>query len=1156
MPVHLNQDPVPSDNAATPRLKEAGGGVGAGKPFWGRTLHFCFRGACLLTALAVLVIGGAAARVAFGSLDLGFLTSAIENAIAEAAGPGHRAALGSIDLAWDEGNLRFAVHDLKVARADGAVVGFAPKAFIGFDFASLMHGRLEAVSLKAYKPSISLIVGRDGALSLGDGAAPRADGIRTPVLALLDPELIGRVFGTKTLVSGGGSLATLDLVDLSVTLTDERSGATRRFEQFSAGFQRTELGAFTSTLSSQGTRGPWKASITVDHPNDIGRPFVLKAETISVRDIVGEQGGPIGGVILDLAMSGILASEEDKTQIEGVLRISGDGAVEGPGWQANIRPGNLAFSIGNGHQDIAIKPSRIGIGGLGGMLSGRIVLSPQGQVAEQAGLDLKLDAVTVDQQGGSVAEITTATLKGNFVLADRRLDISEARVFGDLPVAEAVGSMVFVDKSPGMKLTIDARNLSEPSLRRIWPRFIATDAYDWFMANVSAGELTSSRLKLDIPPGVLDGTPLKRDYVEGEWRAKGAAVLLEPKLPPITGANVVVNVTGVSVHAEGHDGRLETSAGALTLPSVVFSADEMDHVTSPSRLDLTMLGSAGALLDLADRRGLAIGKSANVDVKLISGEGLAQIALTGPLYVGKPGAEKVPTSFAVDAEFRNVGGKGLVDGRDIDHGSFKARSDGRGLSVEGNALVAGVPFKLAASQDHPKAKLILRADAELDDAARAKLGFDLGTLVSGPVLLKYVREVLGGDQSRRVDLDLAQARLALAEASFEKAKGVPASLSMSLRGQGAPSSLEDVNFQGKGFSVKGRVKLDAKGQPSLFELSEVKLRPDDQFAARYEVRDDGRDLKISGHSLDARPFIQRWMSEDDSAQATKKRLQLALNLEQVVGYNNAKLSDVRFDYASDGQRVRDFVLNARLLGSARITGQILKDRGRPYLLVTATDGGSILQFLDVYRNMRGGKLTLTQTLVDPQGKSEDGVVLVENFKLVNEAALQRLFGAAPAADGDTNEVRRKLGSGDDVSLDRMRVVYTRTPGQTEISEGVLRNSAFGTTFNGNIDWRQKRVDLRGTFIPLFAINNLLARIPVLGAFLGGQNEGLIGVTFAIAGPIGSPTLRINPASAVAPGFLRGLFAIPDDATSLPRLKKRGPNSGARTSEDGLDSGER
>jgi hypothetical protein len=52
---------------------------------------------------------------------------------------------------------------------------------------------------------------------------------------------------------------------------------------------------------------------------------------------------------------------------------------------------------------------------------------------------------------------------------------------------------------------------------------------------------------------------------------------------------------------------------------------------------------------------------------------------------------------------------------------------------------------------------------------------------------------------------------------------------------------------------------------------------------------------------------------------------------------------------------------------------------------------------------------------------------------------------------------------------------------------------------------------------------MFGRLPFVGPLLGGQNEGLLGVTYEVVGPPHAPTLRVNPISAVAPGFLRKLF---------------------------------
>jgi hypothetical protein len=63
-------------------------------------------------------------------------------------------------------------------------------------------------------------------------------------------------------------------------------------------------------------------------------------------------------------------------------------------------------------------------------------------------------------------------------------------------------------------------------------------------------------------------------------------------------------------------------------------------------------------------------------------------------------------------------------------------------------------------------------------------------------------------------------------------------------------------------------------------------------------------------------------------------------------------------------------------------------------------------------------------------------------------------------------------------------------------------------------------------VPLYGPNNLLGQLPILGLFLGGEKEGLVGITYEVVGKPGNPVLRINPISALAPGLLRKVFEFP------------------------------
>ncbi len=84
----------------------------------------------------------------------------------------------------------------------------------------------------------------------------------------------------------------------------------------------------------------------------------------------------------------------------------------------------------------------------------------------------------------------------------------------------------------------------------------------------------------------------------------------------------------------------------------------------------------------------------------------------------------------------------------------------------------------------------------------------------------------------------------------------------------------------------------------------------------------------------------------------------------------------------------------------------------------------------------------------------------------------------------------------------------------------------GATIDGMIDYSRDELHLRGTLVPLYGPNNLLGQLPIVGLFLGGEKEGLVGITYEVVGKPGNPVLRINPISALAPGLLRKVFEFP------------------------------
>src|SRR5262249_34895649 len=140
-----------------------------------------------------------------------------------------------------------------------------------------------------------------------------------------------------------------------------------------------------------------------------------------------------------------------------------------------------------------------------------------------------------------------------------------------------------------------------------------------------------------------------------------------------------------------------------------------------------------------------------------------------------------------------------------------------------------------------------------------------------------------------------------------------------------------------------------------------------------------------------------------------------------------------------------------------------------------------------------------------------------------EGALGGVGAAAEQAGGTSYRVQ----------FSRLRVEFTRSLGRFTIRHGLLKGPAIGGTVEGSIDYHRDEVRMRGTFVPLYGLNNMFGQLPIVGPFLGGSNEGLLGVTYEVVGPPSTPVLRVNPISAVAPGLLRKFFESPGGNAPMP-----------------------
>ena len=217
------------------------------------------------------------------------------------------------------------------------------------------------------------------------------------------------------------------------------------------------------------------------------------------------------------------------------------------------------------------------------------------------------------------------------------------------------------------------------------------------------------------------------------------------------------------------------------------------------------------------------------------------------------------------------------------------------------------------------------------------------------------------------------------------------------------------------------------------------------------------------------------------------------------------------------------------IGQQPVLGQSARsETGQSVIVIQSADAGSLLRFTDLYKRMNAGSLTFQ---IATTGEPLAGELSIKRFAILDEAAIADLNTRAGAPGG-----RAIVTDPKNVQFSRLNTTFTIGSGKIEVSDGVMSGPVLGGTVEGTIDYAKGNVDVKGTLVPAYLVNNFLNKIPLLGQLLGGENEGLFSINYRAYGPIASPQVTYNPLSVVAPGFLRKLFEAGGPTEIVPPSK--------------------
>ncbi|SFV31621.1 AsmA-like C-terminal region [Devosia crocina] len=918
--------------------------------------------------------------------------------------------------------------------------------------------------------------------------------------------------------------------DARIDMTDSVYGLYRRFEdaniEIGTNREGNVAGTFSALVSGRAVTGSVErvasdagdTRLRIDATNldfAAALPFIDDASSMAAM-----RGA--GALSLDVAFNG-----QTGKVIDGMFRVDLTGI--------DLRVGRDYFPVVSSIMEIAWNPelgqfrladSALQIGQSTARLSGIFAMGLDATYGPTIGMSVRATKIAIhpNDMDAPAAPFETMDFAGWSAPLYGAMGIDRFVARRGDAVIETTGRIDMLQTGMGVDMTVAGEGVTADDVKRIWPYIMGGETRDWFVANVTEGKVAKgSRLEFNIPVGALsldgEAVDLPEDAMNINIVGEGVVVRATDTMDPIAVDGLTrLQVRGSKTTISADGGTIETAQGniAVRRPAMIFDTANPDQ--SIFEVSGNLASPIPALLAIAEQ--IQPGALGQVDLPIdpSSISGNLDLGLVATIGLPPEGAEgETDVDYVVTGTVKDFASSEPIQSYTVGNGqlSFSATQDG--YTLGGTAEIGGIEAELAVEGTSATAP-VLKLGSTLEVADLAQFGFDASEFLSGSV--RFVAEP-SADGSLKMSIDLADAGLTIKDLGLRKASGTPGSLTATIRPDGEVTHLEEIVLGFGSVQLAGELDFHATDGLVSAEFDQFALSQGDSAQVSLSPVENGFAVRIRGEQLDLKPVLSNFFSLDSGSggvQTTQinQAISLDVQLDRALGYYATTAFNVDLELSLRGSDLRRATLSAQFNeGNAVSITTNPAPRGRT-MSVAFNDAGTLLRFLGVYSQLAGGSGSLVLT-TDRDADAEAGRLLMRGFSIVDEANVAQVLG-------NHSDSRAAIARQNRLDFEAGEVDFIRRTDRVEVTRAVLSGSTVGGTMRGYIYTGSRQYDLTGTYVPLFGLNNAFQQIPLLGPILGGRDgEGLVGVTFAVRGPLDDPQFQINPLSLLVPGAFRELF---------------------------------
>lgn len=1101
-----------------------------------------------------LAVGGLYLRLQNGPLEFAGLSERVVAALSSRFDPSWQVTLDNSALELENGSFALRVRGLEIRNARGRSLLRAPNTVISVDTASLMIGRLTPRLIDFHDLQAVGTINADGSITFVPGDESQQGAVaEAPAREPVD-KADGQTFGQPTgqshlsqgieafldvLVGPGGPIGVLDkaqLTNLRLTLIDTQNRVRARFSRIDATFVRTADNGRTFDARLDGARGSWRLNGDAQ-PISGGYQLVFNVEDAPVQDILILSGLSTVPATTTLKVSGrtnVSLTKGVLDRLEGRFS-TGEGRIDVEDKDATplfVNSSTVSVSWDEASRNLSIEQLEFRAGDTHVLLTGNVDTAPgKPWNMRLAAKDAVLDGVTSSDKPIQVDSLE-AVVSGSNGLSLDRLSLVGPNLNADIKATYGAGS-----DAKAIVVNAEVENTDVRSILCLWPEIVASSPRRYLVANLKKGMASKATVAVSLSgPDVqisMNGGSVPDESLRVDFSLDKVEFVPAPDLPPLNKVRVVGTVTGQAASVHGTDAVLVLPDGrSLNVPAASFEISNFWPKDAEAKILAQAAGNADALASYLRQPKIAEAFSWDIDPDDIKGKANLQIDIA--LAVNNiPKFADLPVN--VRGELKELTVANAVGDEDLEKATISVGYDRGALALKGEGRVAGHPATIDMRQP-PNGVGTGQFTFALDDAARARKGMDFGSQLTGIIPIKVAMSLTKNSQDKyEIEADLAKTAVNNLLPGWSKTSGKPGKVTFTAT-ETAAGGMEVTDFVLDSGTVHfaGQANFDDKSALETANLSSFRLSPGDDMQIKVERGSEAYKVTIRGNLGDARPLIRSFSDNGRNAANGSKNgnggnidLDLALNI--ITGFNEEALTKATVKAAIRKGSLRQMQLLSKL-GPMPLSMQTEMKKGSPFLTVQTDNAGALLRFFDIYRRMTGGNIILETALGDGAQK---GFVMLRGFTIRNEPALKRIVPSQ-------TQIERNRAGGDrridvnEATFTKARVDFIRSGSRIDFSDAAIWGAHIGFTLDGYLDYPRDRIDIRGTFVPAYGLNNAFAQVPLFGPLLGGgQYGGLFAVNFRLSGSANDPTVTVNPLSAVAPGIFRKLFGAGSAAPVMP-----------------------